>query len=171
LKRLIVVSVVVLVAAFTYRSFGSAETATGSLTLEQPAPAPGDRAPEFTARTAEGERFKLTDEGVYVLSFWSTLNESSNKAKPGFAELANEYGNDEASFAAVYINGVPEEGGAPYAMLWEGNGKLTSRYNVKRVPRLFLIKNGEVKLVLNGYYDGSEQDLNDALQNVLPDGS
>ena len=91
----------VLVAAFTYRSFGSAETATGSLTLEQPAPAPGDRAPEFTTRTAEGERFTLTDEGVYVLSFWSTLNESSNKAKPGFAELANEYGNDEASFAAV----------------------------------------------------------------------
>ena len=104
MKRLIVVSVVVLVAAFTYRSFGSAETATGSLTLEQPAPAPGDRAPEFTTRTAEGERFTLTDEGVYVLSFWSTLNESSNKAKPGFAELAHEYSNDEASFAAVYIN-------------------------------------------------------------------
>ena len=56
-------------------------------------------------------------------------------------------------------------------MLQEGNGKLTSRYNVKRVPRLFLIKDGQVKLVLNGYYEGSEQDLKDALQDVLPDGS
>jgi thiol-disulfide isomerase/thioredoxin len=171
LKRLIVVSLVVLVAAFTYRSFGSAETATGSLTLEQPAPAPGDRAPEFTTRTAGGERFTLADEGVYVLAFWSTLNERSNAAEPGFTELANEYGNDEVSFAVVYVNGVPNDGGAPYAMLQDSNGRITSRYNVKRVPRLFLIKNGTVKLVFNGYYDGSEQDLKEALQGVLPEES
>lgn len=169
MKRLIIVSLLLLVAAFTYRSFGSAETATGSLTLQQPAPAPGDRAPEFTARTSEGDLFTLTDEGVYVLAFWSTLNVGSHEAEPGFAKLANEYGNDEVAFAAVYVNGVPEGGGAPYAMLQDGNGKLTARYNVKRVPRLFLIKNGRVRLVMNEYYDGSEEDLKEALQELLPD--
>jgi thiol-disulfide isomerase/thioredoxin len=167
LKRLIFVLVLLLAAAVSYRSFGSAETATGSLTLEQPAPAPGQRAPQFTTRTAAGEPFTLTDEGVYVLTFWSTLNLGSNKAQPGFSELASEYANEEASFAAVYVNGVPEDGGAPYAMLRDSNGKLTSRYNVKRVPRLFLIKGGEVKLVLNSYYDGSEEDLKEALQDAL----
>jgi thiol-disulfide isomerase/thioredoxin len=170
LKRLIVVSLLVLVAAVAYRSFGSAETATGTLTLQQPAPNVGQRAPEFTTRTAEGDRFTLSGDGVYVLTFWSTLNESSNKAQPSFSELANEYGNDEVSFAAVYVNGVPDVGSAPYAMLQDGNGKLTSRYNVKRVPRLFLIENGTVKLVLNGYYDGSEEELKKKLQEVLPDG-
>jgi thiol-disulfide isomerase/thioredoxin len=169
-RRLIVVSLLVLVAAMAYRSFGSAETATGSLTLAQPAPAPGDRAPEFTTRTAGGERFTLTDNGVYVLAFWSTLNVSSNKAEPGFKELAEEYDNDEASFAAVYVNGAPEDYQAPYTLLRDTNGKLTSRYNVKRVPRLFLIKNGNVELVLNGYYDGSEEELKKKLQEVLPDG-
>jgi hypothetical protein len=54
-------------------------------------------------------------------------------------------------------------------MLRDSNGRLTSRYNVKRVPRLFLIKNGDVKLVLNSYYEGSEQDLKEALQEVLPE--
>jgi len=171
LKRLTIVSLLVLVAAVAYRSFGSAETATGTLTLQQPAPNVGERAPEFTARTAGGEPFALTDNGVYVLTFWSTLNESSNKAQPSFSDLANEYGNDQVSFAAVYVNGVPSDGGAPYAMLQDSNGRLTSRYNVKRVPRLFLIKGGKVKLVLNGYYDGSEEDLRKALQEVLPDGS
>ncbi len=171
MKRLIFISILLLVAAVTYRSFGSAETATGSLTLEQPAPAPGARAPQFTARTAAGEPFTLTDEGVYVLAFWSTLNEGSNKAQPGFSELASEYANDEASFAAVYVNGVPEDGGAPYAMLRDTNGRLTSRYNVKRVPRLFLIKGGKVQLVLNNYYDGSEEDLEEALQDALANGS
>jgi protein-disulfide isomerase-like protein with CxxC motif len=52
-------------------------------------------------------------------------------------------------------------------MLQDANGRLSSRYNVKRVPRLFLIKGGEVKLVLNGYYDGSEEDLKEALQDAL----
>ena len=171
MRRLIVVSVLVLVAATAYRSFGSAETATGTLTLQQPAPNVGQRAPEFTTRTAQGDRFTLSDEGVYVLTFWSTLNENSNQAQPGFEKLANEYGNDQATFAAVYVNGVPNDGGAPYAMLQDSNGKLTSRYNVKRVPRLFLIKNDKVKLVLNGYYDGSEEDLKKALQEILSDGS
>jgi thiol-disulfide isomerase/thioredoxin len=170
LKRLIVVSILVLVAATAYRSFGSAETATGSLTLAQPAPAPGDRAPEFTTKTAEDKRFTLTDDGVYVLAFWSTLNVSSDKAEPGFKELAEEYDNDEASFAVVYVNGAPEDYQAPYTLLRDTNGKLTSRYNVKRVPRLFLIKNGDVELVLNGYYDGSEEELKKKLQEVLPDG-
>jgi len=167
LRRLIVVSLLVLVAATSYRSFGSAETATGSLTLAQPAPAPGDRAPEFTTKTAGGERFTLTDNGVYVLAFWSTLNVSSNKAEPGFKELAEEYDNDEASFAVVYVNGAPEDYQAPYTLLRDTNGKLTSRYNVKRVPRLFLIKDGDVEMVLNSYYEGSEQDLRDALQNAV----
>jgi thiol-disulfide isomerase/thioredoxin len=170
LKRLIVVSLLVLVAATAYRSFGSAETATGSLTLAQPAPAPGDRAPEFTTKTAGDERFTLTDDGVYVLAFWSTLNVDSDKAEPGFKELAEEYDNDEASFAVVYVNGAPEDYQAPYTLLRDTNGKLTSRYNVKRVPRLFLIKNGDVELVLNGYYDGSEEDLKDALQEAVENG-
>ena len=170
LRRLIVVSLLVLVAATSYRSFGSAETATGSLTLAQPAPAPGDRAPEFTTKTAAGERFTLTDNGVYVLAFWSTLNVNSNKAEPGFKELAEEYDNDEASFAVVYVNGAPEDYQAPYTLLRDTNGKLTSRYNVKRVPRLFLIKNGDVEMVLNGYYEGSEEDLKDALQEAVENG-
>jgi thiol-disulfide isomerase/thioredoxin len=170
LKRLIVVSLLVLVAATAYRSFGSAETATGSLTLAQPAPAPGDRAPEFTTKTAGDERFTLTDDGVYVLAFWSTLNVDSDKAEPGFKELAEEYDNEEATFAAVYVNGAPEDYQAPYTMLRDTNGKLTSRYNVKRVPRLFLIKDGNVELVLNGYYDGSEKDLKDALKQAVENG-
>jgi AhpC/TSA family len=171
LKRLILVSLLVLVAAFTYRFFGSAETATGTLTLTQPAPAPGDRAPGFTTRTAGGEPFTLSDRGVYVLAFWSTLNQGSNNLEPGFKDLANEYANDEASFGVVYVNSTPEASGAPYATLRDGNGKLASRYNVKRVPRIFLIKGGDVELVWNGYYEGIEDDLQDALEEAVEDKS
>jgi thiol-disulfide isomerase/thioredoxin len=166
-KRLIVVVLLVLVAAATYRSFGSAETGTGTLTLEQPAPAVGSQAAEFTAETAGGDTFELSDEGVYVLTFWSTLNEDSDDAQPGFEELAREYGDDGVSFAAVYVNSAPRHEDVPYTMLQDGTGKLTSLYNVKRVPRLFLVKDGTIELVLNSYYEGYEKDLEEALDGAL----
>jgi thiol-disulfide isomerase/thioredoxin len=166
-KRLIVVFLLLLVAAGSYRSFGSAETGTGTLTLPQPAPTVGERAPEFTAESMGGEPFTLSDEGVYVLAFWSTLNVSSNDAQPGFEQLAQEYEDDRVSFAVVYVNSAPSDGEAPYAMLQDPSGKLTSIYNVKHVPRLFLVKDGNIELVLNDYYEGYEEDLEEALKGAL----
>ncbi len=169
MKRLIVVFLLLLVTAGFYRSFGSAETGTGTLTLAQPAPTVGERAPGFTAQTAQGDTFALTDEGVYTLTFWSTLNENSTDAQPDFARLAREYEDDGVSFAAVYVNSAPTDEDVPYDMLQDATGKLTSpgMYNVKRVPRLFLIKDGEIKLVLNSYYEGYEKDLEEALEGAL----
>ena len=166
-KRLLVVFILVLAVAVTYRSFGSAETATGTLTLAQPAPTVGDRAPQFTAQTAQGDTFTLSDEGVYVLTFWSTLNESSNDARPVFERLARSYEDDGASFAAVYVNSIPRDGDVPYAMLQDATGKFASLYNVKRVPRLFLIEDGEIKLVQNDYYEEYKGELEEALKGAL----
>jgi thiol-disulfide isomerase/thioredoxin len=171
LKRLAVVVFLVLAVAATYRSFGSAETGTGSLTLAQPAPNVGERAPEFAVETVEGRRFVLSDEGIYVLTFWSTLNEGSNDAQPGFRQLAREYEDDGVSFSAVYVNSAPKDGDAPYAMLQDPTGKLTSLYNVKHVPRLFLIQDGKIELVQDGYYEGIDKDLEEALKSALEEES
>ena len=167
MRRLIVVSLLVLLAAGAYRSFGSAETGTGTLTLPQPAPNVGQDAREFTVQTVEGEPFTLSDKGTYVLTFWSTLNEGSSDAQPAFAELAREYADEGVSFAVVYVNSAPRDGDAPYARLQDGTGKLTSWYNVKRVPRLFMVQGGEIKLVQNGYYDEYKAELEQALEESL----
>jgi len=160
----------VAVAALTYRSFGSAETGTGSLTLPGPSPNVGEDAPEFAAETTRGGRFVLSDEGLYVLTFWSTLNEGSDRARPDFSRLAREYsedGEDGVSFAAVYVNSAPQDRKAPFARLQDSTGRLSSLYNVKRVPRTFLIEDGEVALVQNGYYEENKKDLAQALDDAL----
>ena len=69
------------------------------------------------------------------------------------------------------MNSVPRGEDAPYAMLQDATGKLTSIYNVKRVPRLFLVKDGNIELVLNDHYEGYEEDLEEALKDALADGS
>ncbi|MGI8859873.1 MAG: peroxiredoxin family protein [Rubrobacteraceae bacterium] len=166
MKRLALVVVLLLVAAVGYRSFGSAETGTGTLTLAQPAPVEGENARTFAVKDSGGRTFELTDEGVYVLTFWSTLNQGSDLSRPAFDRLAREYGGPKVTFAAVYVNSIPEER-APYTVLQDYRGRLTSLYNVKRVPRLFLVKDGEIQFVQNGYFEDNAKLLQAELRETL----
>ena len=148
MKRLAVVALLVLALSLFYRSFASPETGTGNLTLAAPEPNIGSTARNFTARDVEGGQFELSDKGVYVLAFWSPLNQNSNRAREGFLEVAREY-RDEASFAVVYVNGAREDVDAPYDRLYDfPTGRLASLYNVKRVPRLFVVRDGVIWLSL-----------------------
>jgi hypothetical protein len=165
-KRLAIVVFVVLAAALSYRSFGSAETGTGSLTLPQPAPSMGDRAPEFSVKTVAGRNFELSDRGVYVLTFWSTLNKDSNKSVSGFESLATKYEDDGVDFAVVYVNSAPSDDHVPYTMLLDSTGELVSKYNVKRVPRLFVVKNGTIEYAQDYYYEGYEKSLRAAIEEA-----
>lgn len=169
MKRLVIVIFVVLVAALSYRSFGGAETGTGSLTLPQPAPSIGDRAPKFSVKTVAGRNFELSDRGVYVLTFWSTLNKDSNKSVSGFESLATKFEDDGVNFAVVYVNSAPSDDHVPYTMLLDSTGELVSKYNVKRVPRLFVIQDGKIEYAQDVYYDGYDKDLEAAIKEALTD--
>jgi thiol-disulfide isomerase/thioredoxin len=150
LRRLAIVVFLIVALALAYRTFLDEGTGTGNLTLAAPEPNIGSSVNNFVARDTKGGTFKLTDDGIYVLTFWSTLNRNSNQARPQFIELAREYG-DDASFAVVYVNGALKDRDAPYDRLHDPNGTLASRYNVKRVPRTFVIRDGEVSLVLDEF--------------------
>lgn len=162
------VAVLVLIVAVGWRTQGSPETGTGSLTLPQPAPNAGEAAPNFTAELLSGERFRLSDEGTYVLAFWSRLNRGSALSQEELAELAEEYPDSEVTFVSVYIGKAiqSDREGAPYAVIQDSTGELPSLYNVNRVPRLFLIHDGRIVLVQNGFYEENEQRLLETLDEV-----
>jgi len=167
-KRLLLVALLVLAASTWYRVYGSPETGTGSLTLPQPSPNKGEAAPYLGTTREDGESFEFSDKGVYVLTFWSILNKDTAEARPEFEEIAREYAGEGVSFAAVYVSNAPEsEKDVPYEVLQDGTGELTAKYNVKRVPRLFLIDDGTIELVQNGYYQENEQHLREELDRVL----
>ena len=167
-RRLILVVILVLVAAVGWRTQGSPETGTGTLTLPQPAPNEGEAAPNFTTELLGGSEFRLSDKGTYVLAFWSRLNQGSARSQGEFAELARAYPDGEATFVAVYVSNVTREDreDAPYAVVQDSTGKLTSLYNVNRVPRTFLVHDGRIVLVQNGFYKENEQKLREAMQEI-----
>jgi thiol-disulfide isomerase/thioredoxin len=170
-KRLLVVAVLVLATSLGYRTYGSPETGTGSLTLPQPAPNTGESAPVFEAARRDEGSFELSEEGVYVLTFWSTLNKDTADARPELDRMAQDYEDKGVSFAAVYVSNVikvPEdESDVPYAVIQDGSGELAAMYNVKRVPRLFLVHDGTIEMVQNGYYPENEERLQEELDKIL----
>ena len=158
--------------AVGWRAYGSPETGTGNLTLPQPAPNVGENAPTFTAQTLDGGEFRVREKGLYVLTFWSTLNQESYQAKPDFSDLARQYSDSGVSFGAVYVSNMPgdyEE--APYKAMRDSTGRLTSLYNVKRVPRLFVIQDGEVEFVYNNYNEENQKLLREKLEELAQEGS
>ena len=168
MRRLVIVTALVLALAVIYFPYRSPATATGTLTLPGPAPNSGEPAPNFTTKTVNGDTFELSDDGVYVLAFWSTLNVGSNDSRTDFRRLARDYETDDVSFVAVYVSNMSDESyEAPYTVLKDNSGRLTSLYNIKRVPRLFLIKNGTVELVQNGYHSENYALLRGELRKAL----
>lgn len=169
MRRLLIVTTLVIVMALGYEVFFSEVTGTGNtLTLAQPAPTPGEAVHNFEAKRLEGGKFELSDEGTYVLTFWSGLNRSSAAAQPAFERLAREFSEEEVSFAAVYVGGVPDSDyDAPYNVIQDSTGELTAMYNVKRVPRLFLIDDGEVVLAQDAYYEANEGEIRYELNEIL----
>jgi hypothetical protein len=51
-------------------------------------------------------------------------------------------------------------------MLLDSTGELVSKYNVKRVPRLFVVKNGTIEYAQDYYYDGYEKSLKEAIEEA-----
>lgn len=172
MRRLVIVAVLVVVIAVGYRGFGSETTGTGTLTVNQPWPTPGETAPNFEASGLNGQEFEMPDEGTYVVSFWSGLNQGSHTAHPAFEQLARDYGS-EVPFAAIYVGGVPRQDRLepPYTIIQDSSGELTSVYNVKRVPRIFLIEDGTVRLTQESFYDEDEREMRRELEATLQAGN
>ena len=101
LRRLVIVAVLVAALTAGYRTYGSPTTATGSLTLPPPAPAPTDEAPTFSADRRGDGTFVLSERGTYVIAFWSRLNLNSERAEFHFRRLAEDFGGGGTRFAAV----------------------------------------------------------------------
>jgi len=67
----------------------------------------------------------------------------------------------------IYVTGAREDGAAPYDRLYDPTGRLASRYNVKRVPRLFVVRDGVVSWALDEYYEGYEDDLGKEIEEAI----
>ena len=97
------------------------------------------------------------------------MNLNSERSEPHLRRLAEDFGGGSVRFAAVYIDGPPEAAGTrPYAVLRDGNGGLAGLYNAKRVPRLFVVEDGTVRLTHDGFSPEGYAEVRETLEELGP---
>ena len=91
---------------YNYKQFQRSHIARDFASAFDQAPQPGERAPDFTARTLTGDRVQLTDyrgEKNVVLVFGSATCPMTAGSVRGLNELFRRCGDKEVEFLLVYV--------------------------------------------------------------------
>lgn len=130
-------------------------------------------APDFAARTLEGERFRLSDERgrVVVLNVWATWCGPCRFEMPSFVELQDEFRSEGVQFVGLNVDegGLSEiasfvdEYGLNYPQV-EGRAAAYRHYPGEAIPRTYLIdRQGRIRYTHTGLL------MEGALRNALED--
>jgi thiol-disulfide isomerase/thioredoxin len=122
---------------------------------------PGDTAPDFAAKTLDGQTVKLSDyRGKYVLlDFWATWSATSVAEMPELKETYTAFGNDPR-FAMIGLN-VDTNAASARAFLKENptgwpqgylgqssDSAVPDRYGIETIPFVLLVDpNGKVAML------------------------
>lgn len=118
------------------------------------APAPGDRAPDFSLRDLDGRTVKLGDYAgkVVLLSFSTTWCPHCRTAVPGLNKIAAAHKDKEFVLLGIYIqesqkkvSAFVAKHGIAYRVLLDGEGTVAAAYGVRGIPSKTLVgKDGKV---------------------------
>lgn len=126
----------------------------------------GDLAPDFTAQTADGSTFVLSEQKgkVVLLNFWATWCGPCVREMPAFEKLNQEYGEEVAILA---VNGMEDkdtvdqfisDNGYTFPIAYDVEGAVCLKYPSDGIPYTLVIgKDGTVQNIYLGARDADVQ--------------
>jgi peroxiredoxin len=136
----------------------------------------GNSAPDFSLEDLNGKSVSLTSfRGKPVLlNFWATWCPYCRKERPHLDNLYKEYSNKNLIIISIAIDRsleklkkFMENKSAQYVLLYDGQSRVASAYNVAGLPTSFLIdRNGIIKRKFTGFREWnsvSSKEIIDAL--------
>lgn len=126
----------------------------------------GDRVPDFTAETADGDTFGLSEQSgkVVLLNFWATWCGPCVREMPAFEKLYGEYGQDIAILAVncmedkETVNQFISENGYTFPIAYDTEGTICRKYPSDGIPYTLVIgKDGTAKMIYLGAGEADEQ--------------
>jgi peroxiredoxin len=149
------------------------------------APEIGAPAPDFTAENyVTGEKVRLSAQRgkIAVVTFWATWCAPCREELPNLEKLQRYLGKEKIAVLAINFQDSPEtirrlksnakQAGWNINMLLDPNGRIAHQYDVKAIPRMYLIgKDGKIRATHVGFGDGSLEEMVDELNAVLGEGA
>ena len=119
----------------------------------------GDKAPDFTAELASGDKFVLSENAgkVILLNFWATWCGPCVEEMPAFEKLNSEYGDDVKIICVncveskSTVDGFIKENGYTFPIAYDEDGIVNNRYPTQGIPYTLVVgKDGIIKNIYLG---------------------
>lgn len=136
---------------------GDSLTDTGNVTYGELSE--GDKAPDFTAELASGDKFVLSENAgkVILLNFWATWCGPCVEEMPAFEKLNNEYGDDVKIICVNCVENKStvddfiKENGYTFPIAYDEEGIVNYRYPTQGIPYTLVVgKDGVIRNIYLG---------------------
>ena len=133
-----------------------------------------DKAPEIGIKDTKGKTWtveKLEKDKVYFVEFWATWCATCKKIAPTLTEFVKDNRGKDFEFLSVSVDtdkralaAYLREKKPKYPVLLDPTFKMAQAWGAVQVPKMFLVKNGEVLWSKTG--NVTRKELDDALNKV-----
>jgi len=143
------------------------------------APVPGNPAPEYSARTLDGESLALADLSgqVVVLNVWATWCGPCVREMPGLQKLHEDYADAglvvvgasiDRGQAEASVRRFLKERDLTFTILLDPDQTVAQRFRTLGVPETFLIgRNGVIDHRWIGEFDPTAPQVRERVENLL----
>ncbi|MBS1262567.1 MAG: Thiol-disulfide oxidoreductase ResA [Calditrichaeota bacterium] len=141
----------------------------------------GSRAPEFTLKTVEGKRVRLSEllaDGPVLLDFWATWCQPCKQALPHLDRMYEQYRDRGFTLLAISVDNTRSVSkvrpyvrgqGFEFPVALDTDSEVLRQYRGNNVPHTVLIgADGLVRKVWIGYHPGEEKEIEREVVALLP---
>ena len=159
------------------RILATAVLAIASAGVVAALPPVGKPAPDFAAKSDSGRNVRLSElrGQVVLINFWASWCSPCRQELPLLSKIYSQYRG--AGFALLAVNVDDNRKDAEsmlkrldlkFPTLFDGNKKVAKLYGVDTMPATLVIdRDGRVRYVHRGYYDGYERKYEQQVRELL----
>jgi DsbE subfamily thiol:disulfide oxidoreductase len=140
-------------------------------------PPVGKPAPDFAAKSDSGRNVRLSElrGQVVLINFWASWCSPCRQELPLLSKIYSQYRGAGFALLAVNVDDNRKDAesmlkrlGLKFPTLFDGNKKVAKLYGVDTMPATLVIdRDGRVRYVHRGYYDGYERKYEQQVRELL----
>ena len=159
------------------RMLATAVLAIASTGVAAALPPVGKPAPDFAAKSDSGRNVRLSElrGQVVLINFWASWCSPCRQELPLLSKIYTQYRGAGFALLAVNVDDNRKDAesmlkrlGLKFPTLFDGNKKVAKLYGVDTMPATLVIdRDGRVRYVHRGYYDGYERKYEQQVRELL----
>jgi DsbE subfamily thiol:disulfide oxidoreductase len=159
------------------RMLATAVLAIASTGVAAALPPVGKPAPDFAAKSDSGRNVRLSElrGQVVLINFWASWCSPCRQELPLLSKIYSQYRGAGFALLAVNVDDNRKDAesmlkrlGLKFPTLFDGNKKVAKLYGVDTMPATLVIdRDGRVRYVHRGYYDGYERKYEQQVRELL----